>query len=38
MQVAVDLPNDLVAFQPAGELRQEIRASHALWSYHREHA
>lgn len=36
MQVAIDLPNDLVAFQATADLRQEIRASYALWLYQRE--
>ncbi len=30
MQVAIDLPNDFVAFQAAPTLRQEITTSYAL--------
>ena len=36
MQVAIDLPNDFVAFQAADDIRQEVRASYALWLYQRE--
>lgn len=36
MQVAIDLPNNFVAFQAAGDIRQEIRSSYALWLYQRE--
>ena len=36
MQVAIDLPNDFVAFQAAPMLRQEITTSYALWLYQRE--
>jgi len=36
MQVAIDLPNDFVAFQTAADIRQEVRASYALWLYQRE--
>jgi predicted HTH domain antitoxin len=36
MQVAIDLPNDLVAFQGAADTRQELRTSHALWLFQRE--
>ena len=36
MQIAIDLPNDVVAFQSAADLRQEVRASYALWLYQRE--
>lgn len=36
MQVAIDLPNDFVAFQAAPTLRQEITTSYALWLYQRE--
>lgn len=36
MQIAIDLPNDVVAFQTAADLRQEVRASYALWLYQRE--
>ena len=33
MQVSIDLPNDLVAFQGAANVREEVRASYALWLY-----
>lgn len=36
MQVAIDLPNDFVAFQAAADIRQEVRGSYALWLYQRE--
>jgi len=36
MQVAIDLPNDLVAFQGAADTRQELRISYALWLFQRE--
>jgi predicted HTH domain antitoxin len=36
MQIAIDLPNDFVAFQAAPEIKQEIRTSYALWLYQRE--
>jgi len=36
MQVAIDLPNDFVAFQAAADIRHEVQASYALWLYQRE--
>ncbi|MFA7243257.1 MAG: UPF0175 family protein [Sulfuricellaceae bacterium] len=36
MQIAIDLPNDFVAFQAVSDIRQEIRTSYALWLYQRE--
>lgn len=36
MQIAIDLPNDFVAFQAVPEIKQEIRTSYALWLYQRE--
>lgn len=36
MQVAIDLPSDLVAFQGAADTRQELRVSYALWLFQRE--
>jgi len=36
MRVAIDLPNDLVAFQSTTDICQEVRASYALWLYQRE--
>ncbi len=33
MQIAIDLPNDFVAFQAVPDIRQEIRISYALWLY-----
>lgn len=35
MQIAIDLPNDFVAFQAMPEIRQEVRTSYALWLYQR---
>ena len=36
MQIAIDLPNDFVAFQAVPEIRQEMRTSYALWLYQQE--
>jgi predicted HTH domain antitoxin len=36
MQIAIELPNDFVAFQTAADISQEVRASYALWLYQRE--
>ena len=36
MQIAIDLPNDFVAFQAVPDIRQEIRTSYALWLFQRE--
>ena len=36
MQIAIDLPNDFVAFQAVSEIRQEVRTSYALWLYQKE--
>ncbi len=36
MQIAIDLPNDFVAFQAVPDIRQEVRNSYALWLYQRE--
>jgi predicted HTH domain antitoxin len=36
MQVAIDLPNDLVAFQGAENTRQELCIAYALWLFQRE--
>ena len=36
MQIAIDLPNDFVAFQTVPDIRQEIRTSYALWLYQQE--
>ena len=36
MQVAIDLPNDFVAFQGAASVRQEMRQSYALWLFQQE--
>lgn len=33
MQIAIDLPNDFVAFQAIHEIRQEVRTSYAMWLY-----
>lgn len=33
MQIAIDLPDDFVAFQAVPDIRQEIRTSYALWLY-----
>jgi predicted HTH domain antitoxin len=36
MQLAIDLPSDLVAFQGAADTRQELRTAYALWLFQRE--
>lgn len=36
MQVAIDLPNDLVALQGATDTCQELRTAYALWLFQRE--
>jgi predicted HTH domain antitoxin len=36
MQIAIELPNDFVAFQAVPDIRQEVRSSYALWLYRRE--
>ena len=36
MQIAIDLPSELVAFQGAHDTRQEVRTSYALWLFQRE--
>ncbi len=36
MQIAIDLPNDFVASRAVSEIRQEMRASYALWLYQQE--
>jgi predicted HTH domain antitoxin len=36
MQVAIDLPNDLVAFQGAASVGVEVRQSYALWLFLQE--
>ena len=36
MQIAIELPNDFVAFQAVPEIRQEISTSYALWLFQRE--
>ena len=36
MQIAIELPNDFVAFQAVSDMRQEVRTPYALWLYHRE--
>jgi predicted HTH domain antitoxin len=33
MQIAIDLPNDFVAFQGASQVQKEVRISYALWLY-----
>jgi len=33
MQVAIDLPSELVRFQGADDTRQEVRTSYALWLF-----
>ena len=35
MQIAIELPNDFVAFQAETEIKKEIRNSYALWLYQR---
>ena len=36
MQIAIELPNDFVAFQAEPEIRKEIRTAYALWLFQRE--
>jgi predicted HTH domain antitoxin len=36
MQIAIQLPNDFVAFQGEPALRQEITTAYALWLYQQE--
>lgn len=36
MQIAADLPSDLVAFQGATDTRQESRTFYAMWLFQRE--
>lgn len=33
MQIAIELPNDFVAFQGVSQVQHEIRVSYALWLY-----
>jgi len=36
MQITIELPNDFVQFQTVPDIRQEVRASYALWLYQQE--
>lgn len=36
MQLAIDLPSDLVVFQGIADTRQELQTSYALWLFQRE--
>ena len=36
MQIAIELPNDFVAFQAVSDIRQEVSTSYALWLYQQE--
>ena len=36
MQIAIELPNDFVAFQAEPAIRKEITTSYALWLYQQE--
>lgn len=36
MQIAIELPNDFVAFQAVPDITREIRTSYALWLLQRE--
>ena len=36
MQIAIELPNDFVAFQAEPVIRKEIATSYALWLYQQE--
>lgn len=36
MQIAIDLPNDFVAFQKLTDIRQEMRTAYALSLYQKE--
>lgn len=33
MQIAINLPNDFVAFQSTSEIEQEMRLSYSLWLF-----
>jgi predicted HTH domain antitoxin len=33
MQIAVNLPNDFVAFQSAADIEKELRLSYSLWLF-----
>lgn len=33
MQIAVELPNDFVAFQQVNDVQRDIRLSYALWLF-----
>jgi predicted HTH domain antitoxin len=33
MQIAINLPNDFVAFQSAAEIEKDMRLSYALWLF-----
>lgn len=33
MQIAINLPNDFVAFQSITDIEQEMRTSYALWLF-----
>jgi len=36
MQITIELPNDFVAFQAVPEIKQESKASYALWLFQHE--
>lgn len=36
MQIAIELPNDFVAFQSQGQIQRDIRLSYALWLFKNE--
>lgn len=36
MQIAIELPNDFVAFQAEPTIRKEITTSYAMWLYQQE--
>jgi len=33
MQIAIDLPNDFVAFQSAADIEKDMRLSYSLWLF-----
>jgi predicted HTH domain antitoxin len=36
MQIAIELPNDFVAFQSQGQIQRDISLSYALWLFKNE--
>ena len=36
MQIAIDLPNNFIAFQSTPDIQQEVRNAYALWLYQKQ--